>query len=213
MIFWAGGTTGPVVAPGSYQVRLTVGDVVQTQPLRVLRDPRSDATDADVQAQVALLLQIRDKTTEANDAVRLIRQIKSDLDSRTVEAASRAGGLTRAAAAFLQGLSAVEGEIYQVKNESNQDPLNFPIRLNNKIAALSGAVGGAEARPTKQSHEVFQLLSDSLAIQTRRLSDVIETGLPRINRELERLGLAPISAVLRSDEAKDEEEGGEGARE
>jgi hypothetical protein len=121
--------------------------------------------------------------------------------------------LTRAAAAFLQGLSAVEGEIYQVKNESNQDPLNFPIRLNNKIAALSGAVGGAEARPTKQSHEVFQLLSDSLAIQTRRLSDVIETGLPRINRELERLGLAPISAVLRSDEAKDEEEGGEGARE
>ncbi len=213
MIFWAAGTSGPVVAPGSYQVRLTVGDVVQTQALRVLRDPRTDATDADVQEQVALLLQIRDKTTEANDAVRLIRQIKSDLVSRTADAGSRAGGLTRTTASFIRDLSAVEGEIYQVRNESNQDPLNFPIRLNNKIAALAGVVGGAEARPTKQSYEVFEMLSDSLAIQTRRLAEVIRVGLPRVNDELERLGLIPIAAVLRSGDDEAEEREGQGESE
>lgn len=199
MIMWAAGTTGPVAAPGQYTVRLTVGDSVQTRTFRVLTDPRSGVADADVVEQVDFLLKVRDKTTEANDWVRTVRSVRKQIEARLQEAGSRRSGLERLTRPFLAEIAAAEAEIYQVRNESGQDPLNFPIRLNNKIAALAGVVGSAEGKPTSQSYEVFQILSDSLAIQTRRLETAMSTTLPRINAELGRLGLQPV--VARPEEA------------
>ena len=86
-----------------------------------------------------------------------------------------------------------------MKNESSQDPLNYPIRLNNKIAALAGVVSGAEARPTRQSLEVFRILSDSLAIQTGRLKTALDGSLPPINREIEKLGIESDRSEHRGD--------------
>jgi photosystem II stability/assembly factor-like uncharacterized protein len=210
MILWAAGTTGPVAPPGTYTVRLTVGDrTPESQRFTVLKDPRSSATQADLEEQFALLLRIRDKTTEANDAVRLIRNVKSQLAERQRQAGVRGGALDRLARPFVAELSAVESEIYQVRNESAQDPLNFPIRLNNKIAALAGVVGSAEGKPTAQAVEVFRILSDSLAIQTGRLRRALDGSLPAINREIERLGLAPI---VPSTEERPRASGGGGGR-
>jgi photosystem II stability/assembly factor-like uncharacterized protein len=192
MIFWAAGTAGPVAPPGTYSVRLSVGDRTETVPLRILKDPRSPASEADLQEQFALALQIRDKTTEANDAVRTIRNVKGQLRQRQSEAGARGANVERLARSFTADLSAIESEIYQVRNESSQDPLNFPIRLNNKIAALAGVVASADAKPTRQTVEVFGILSDSLAVQTGRLRRVLDTSLPPINRELERMGLKAI---------------------
>ena len=192
MILWAGSTVGPVAPPGAYSVRLTVGEKSETAPLTLLKDPRSTATPADLDEQFALALQIRDKTTEANDAVRTIRNVKGQLASRQKDAGTRGSDLDRLAKPFLVELSSVESEIYQVKNESSQDPLNYPIRLNNKIAALAGVVGGSEAKPTRQSVEVFRVLADSLAIETGRLKRLLDNSLPPINREIEKLGLKAI---------------------
>ncbi|HEV8612207.1 MAG TPA: glycosyl hydrolase, partial [Gemmatimonadales bacterium] len=164
MIFWAGGTTGPVIPPGSYSVRVTAGDQSETQTFQVLKDPRGNATQADLDAQYAFALQVRDKTTEANNAVRTIRNLKAQLADRRAQAGTRGGGtaLEKLAATAEAQLSAVEEEIYQVKNRSGQDPLNYPIRLNNQLAALAGVAASAEARPTAQSYEVFKLLSAQL---------------------------------------------------
>ena len=192
MILWAGSTTGPVAPPGTYSVRLTVGDKNESAPITLLKDPRSKASAADIDAQFALALQIRDKTTEANDAVRTIRNVKGQLAARQKEAGSHGAALDKLAKPFLVELSAAESEIYQVKNESSQDPLNYPIRLNNKIAALAGVVSGPEAKPTQQSVEVFKILSDSLATQTGRLKRALDNSLPPINREIEKLGLKVI---------------------
>ena len=192
MIMWAAGTQGPLAPPGTFSVRITAGDKTETVPLTLLKDPRSTATTGDLEEQFALALSIRDRTTEANDAVRTIRNVKAQLGARQKEAGPRSGPLDRLATPFVAELSSVESEIYQVKNESSQDPLNFPIRLNNKIAALAGVVGGTEAKPTRQSVEVFRVLSDSLAIQTGKLKRALETGLPPINREIEKLGLKAI---------------------
>ncbi len=202
MIFWAAGTAGPAAPPGTYTVRLTVGEQVVTQPLTVLKDPRTTADQADLDAQFELALAIRDKTTEANDAVRTIRNVRAQVNDRIAKAGARAETVRRAAGPMLRELDAVEREIYQVRNESSQDPLNFPIRLNNKIAALAGVVGSAEARPTRQSYEVFRILSDSLAIQTTRLRSALDTLLPRLNQELQRAGLAAV--VPSPDEMKPE---------
>ena len=185
MIFWAAGLTGPVIPPGTYTVRLTAGDQSQTQTFEVLRDPRGSATQADLDAQYAFLIQVRDRTSEANNAVRTIRNVKAQLAERP----SRGGvQLDRLARALEADLSAVEEEIYQVRNRSGQDPLNYPIKLNNQIAALAGVAGSAEARPTAQSLEVFRLLSDQLAVQLRRLADLLGPRLDAVNAELARQG-------------------------
>jgi photosystem II stability/assembly factor-like uncharacterized protein len=192
MIFWAGGTTGPVIPPGTYSVRITAGDNTETQTFQVLRDPRGNATQADLDAQYAFLLQVRDKTSEANNAVRTIRNVKAQLAERRGKAGARGAALEKLATPFEGQLSGVEQEIYQVKNRSGQDPLNYPIKLNNQIAALSGVVGGSEAAPTRQSFEVFRILAGQLGAQLTRMHDLLGAGLGAVNAELVRLGLATI---------------------
>jgi hypothetical protein len=192
MIFWAGGIAGPVVLPGSYTVRMTVNGKSYTQPLTIVKDPRSTATDADLRQQFDLLTRIHDKTSQANDAVKLIRNVKAQLVDRTARMPAAGRAAFSATATALAGrLSAVESEIYQVKNQSSQDPLNYPIRLNNKIAALAGVVGGTDARPTSQSYVIFNDLSAQLDRQLTAMRAAL-SDLAAINNSLKAAGLAPI---------------------
>ncbi|HEV8357384.1 MAG TPA: glycosyl hydrolase, partial [Gemmatimonadales bacterium] len=193
LIMWAAGVSGPVIPPGAYSVRLTAGDKSETQPFAVLKDPRSSATQADLDAQYEFLVRVRDKTSEANNAVRTIRNVKAQLADRKKRAGTRGTALERVAASLEGRLSQVEGEIYQVKNRSGQDPLNYPIKLNNQIAALLGLAGGAEARPTSQSVAVFRLLSEQLDAELKKLGDLLGAGIGEVNAELTRLGLDRIA--------------------
>ncbi len=193
MIMWSGSTVGPVAPPGTYTVRMTVGDQTETQTVKVLQDPRSNASQADLDEQFRFLIQIRDRASEANNAVRTIRNVKKQLASRQAAAGGRGSRLTRMATAFVAAIEAVEGEIYQVRNESGQDPLNFPIKVNNQIAALSGVVASAEAKPTVQSYEVYEMLSAELQGYLDRLHGLLGQDLAGINTELERLGMESIT--------------------
>ncbi len=189
LIMWAGSLTGPVAPAGAYTVRLTVGtDAPQTARVNLLNDPRSPATAADLHAQFDFLIRVRDKTSEANNAVRTIRNVRAQIEER-VNAAPR---LRRNADALLAQLAAVEEQIYQVKNQSSQDPLNFPIRINNKIAALAGVAGSGPFRPTDQTVEVYNEVSASLKIQTDRLDKVLREDLERFNRQVRSAGQQPI---------------------
>jgi photosystem II stability/assembly factor-like uncharacterized protein len=192
MIFWAAGTQGPVAVPGTYSVRMTVGGRSETQAFTVVRDPRSTASQAVLDDQFAFLIAVRDKVTQANDAVRRIRNVKAQLAERSaaLPAAQQAAFRTKADALSAQ-LSAVEAEIYQVKNQSGQDPLNYPIRLNNKIAALAGVAASADARPTDQTREVFRILSAQLDAQLSRLGAALG-ALPAINADLKAAGQKQI---------------------
>ena len=208
MIMWAGGTFGPMVPSGAYSVRLVVGDKgeAQTESFALLKDPRSGATQADIDEQFGLLTQIQDKLSEANNGVRTIRNVKAQLAERQQQVpADRRVALDKFAGSLVGQLSAVEGEIYQVKNQSGQDPLNYPIKLNNQIAALAASVGAAEARPTKQAYEVFKVLSDALAVQTGKLKTALDAPLASVNRELERLGqpaIVPGTAEIREEQKR-----------
>ena len=191
-IFWAAGNSGPALVPGDYSVRLTVdGAEVGRHSFNLGLDPRiQGVTQADLQARFDLAVRIRDRVSEANEAVILIREVKAQLDDR-LEASDDAG-LERAAVAFRNAFSAVEGEIYQVKNQSNQDPLNFPIKLNNKLAALLGVVEGSENRPTDQSYSVFEYLDGLLQAQLDEMDRLLQDDLGVLNQRLESLGLDPI---------------------
>jgi hypothetical protein len=192
MIMWAAGTQGPTIPPGTYTVRVTAGDKTESQTFVVKRDPRGNATQADLDEQYAFLRRIQARTNEANNAVRTVRNVKSQLEDRKARAGSRGATLARLAQTLDAQLSAAEEEIYQVRNRAGQDPLNYPIKLNNQIAGLAGVVGSAEAKPTKQSYEVFELLSGQLKVQLDRLQAAFGPSLDAVNAELVRLGLPPI---------------------
>ena len=192
MILWAGNVSGPMVLPGNYSVRLNVNGQHYTQTFTVVRDPRTTASDADLKEQFDLLMRIREKTSQANDAVKTIRNIKAQLADRGKRlTGDRATAFARVAGQLSDKLSAVEGEIYQVKNQSSQDPLNYPIKLNNKIAALAGVVGSTDARPTSQSYTVFNDLSSQLDRQLQAMRGALII-LPAINATLKQSGLPPI---------------------
>jgi photosystem II stability/assembly factor-like uncharacterized protein len=194
LIMWAAGTQGPVAPPGTYQVRLLVdGAPVATERFALKKDPRSTATPADYAAQFAFLQQVRAKTSEANDAVKTIRWVRAELVDREKRLSGAALSQLQTLAAPLRSeLAVVEDSIYQTKNRSGQDPLNYPIRLNNKIAALAGVAGSAEARPTDQTVTVFRALSTQLDGELAKMKRALEGKLPQINSVLKANGQPEI---------------------
>jgi photosystem II stability/assembly factor-like uncharacterized protein len=191
MILWGGEVTGPMAPPGTYQVRLTVDGVSQTQPLRVRRHPFHEATDADLAAQFAFLIRVRDTLSEANGAVVLIRSVVSQVTDRL--ARSRDARLQAAGDRLSANLRAVEGEIYQVRNQSGQDPLNFPIKVNNRLASLLSMVGNGDGPPTTEAPAILARLTAELKVHTDALARVLAVDLAAFNAEASRLGLSPVA--------------------
>jgi hypothetical protein len=193
MIMWAAGTTGPIAPPGTYTVKMTAGGESTTFPFRLKKDPRSDATDADIVSQFKLLIAIRDKTTEANNAVRTVRNMRWQVGDRAPKLSGAAAEeFKKLSSEMVNEISAGEQEVYQVKNQSSQDPLNYPIKLNNQIAALASTVGSGEFRPTKQAVEAFNTLSTALDAQLKAIKGSMDKSLPRLNAILRAAGLQEL---------------------
>jgi hypothetical protein len=139
-------------------------------------------TIADLREQFALATQIRDRLSAANDAVLRIRKIRSAIAERLTRAG--APEIVANANDVSRKLSEVEESLYQVRNRSGQDPLNFPIKLNNRIGALGRSVSTGDARPTASSYTVYRELSAQLDVQLERLRHLISTDVEALNRAL-----------------------------
>jgi photosystem II stability/assembly factor-like uncharacterized protein len=199
IILWAGNVRGPAAPPGQYSVRLTAAgpfdgahaDVTKAQPFAVVRNPKIAATDADLREQFALASQISEKVGTANGAVVRIRDIKAQIAER----AGRTNDAKIAAAAdvLTTVLTNVEGEIYQYRNRSSQDPLNFPIKLNNKLAALQSIVEYGDYKPTDQSYAVFRELSAELDKQLAMLEELLKSDLGSFNQLLAKRKITPVA--------------------
>jgi hypothetical protein len=190
MILWGATTNGPQALPGNYQVRLTVDGKSQTQPLVIRKHPLRNTPDADMQEQFTLALQIRDKVSEANNAVIRIRKIKDDVKDRLTK--SQDAQLKTAGERLTASLGAVEQDIYQVKNQSGQDPLNFPIKTNNRLASLLGMTLRGEGKPTANIYPIFDDLKKELKAELDRLEEVLGSDMAAFNNEAKRAGVEPI---------------------
>ena len=191
-IMWAARPMGPTAVPGSYTVRMTVDDgAPQTRDFEVLVNPNLDGvTVADLRERFELAIEIRDRVSAANEAVIKVRDIEGQIAERLEE--TDEDEIEEQAEVVEENLNVVEAEIYQVRNQSNQDPLNYPIKLNNKLAALLGVVESSESRPTDQSYDVFEHLSALLDEQLSQMEIVIRRDLGALNDLLIREGLEPI---------------------
>jgi photosystem II stability/assembly factor-like uncharacterized protein len=198
MIMWAAQPQrGPAAPPGRYTARITAFGETKTTTFEIGLDPRLGAdgiTLEDLRAQFALSTSIRDKVTEANQAVITIRALRDQVQERMQKIPPRrTAEIQKLADTVLTALATVEAQVYQVKNKSSQDPLNYPIMLNNKIAALAGVVESADHRPTAQSYEVFTELSQALDAQLAAMKKTLDTDLPRLNNALGREKVPPVA--------------------
>lgn len=183
MILWWAQMAGPKAIPGEYQVRLTVNKEAYTQNFTIRKDPRNSASIDDIRQQFNYMLAVSEKLTEAHQAIETIRALKAQIQTLNEKIKGNAAyaKLTEQGKAIDKQLSAIEENLYQTKNRSGQDPLNFPIRLTNKLAHLNALTGMGDAAPTEQAEayrlEVTALIDAELA----QLKTVLNTKLPEYN--------------------------------
>jgi photosystem II stability/assembly factor-like uncharacterized protein len=194
MILWGVRTMSATVPPGTYTVRMTADGRTETTELEVRANPWiTDVTVADMQEQYAFAREIQAKVAEANSAVIAIRRMNLQLEDRLAQSDDSA--LAEAAERLKTNASEVEANIYQVRNRSNQDPLNFPIKVNNRLANLLSMVERGDGAPNDGMREVFDIMVEELDGYTARLDEIWATDLAAVNNELARLGLEAVDPM------------------
>ncbi len=172
LIMWAANLRGPKVVPGTYQVRMTLDGETQVQEFKVLADPRYPSTQADLEEQFEFLMNVNRKLTETHQTIKLIRQYRAELDSLKKK--------TKAIEKVQAEMKAIEETLYQTKNRSGQDPLNFPIRLNNKLAHLNSVVGNGDFKPTDQAEEVRTELTELIDVQLAKFKKLEQEEISKL---------------------------------
>ena len=161
---------GPQVPPGTYAARLELDGQTLETSFEVRKDPRVAAAQADLEAQFALAMNVHRKISETHETINAIRSLKKQIDLWEARAKEQ-GGMARvvnAAASLRRKAGAIEEELVQVKAKSRQDTLNYPAKLNAKLAGLLGSVGSADFAPTKGMRDVFEDLSRRVDAQVAR---------------------------------------------
>jgi photosystem II stability/assembly factor-like uncharacterized protein len=194
MIIWSGNpANGPVAVPGTYQVRVSANDATQIVPLTIEKHPLYDNVSiADLQKQLDFALQIRDRTSDANETVVRIRDLRTQIADRVEK--SKNSRLKEIGDVVTKKLTAIEEEIYQVRNRSGQDPLNFPIKINNRLAALRRSVETGDNPPTDASYEIYKMLSADLQKQLDAYDAVAKGDLINFNKAAASLRLEAVAA-------------------
>lgn len=184
---------GPLAPPGKYTVRLIADGLTREQPLMVQRDPRlSEITDAQLQQQFELAMKVRNELSRAHQAVIRIRALDSQLKKSAADASD--SDISNRAALIKSKLDEIESDLYQVKNRSPRDTLNYPIKLNNQLAVLQRIVDTGDFPPTDQDYTVFRELTTRLNNILGRLDQVITIDLKQINAQLAAHKLPPIGS-------------------
>ncbi len=185
MILWNGGGGGPTALPGKYTAKLTLGDWSATQSFELKPDPRSATSAADRQAQFDFVAGVRDQLTETHRAIKRIREAKGQLDGLKKKLGDDEAmkGVVEAAEALKTKMTAIEEVLYQTKNKSQQDPLNFPIRLNDKLAGVLQLATLGDNPPTESMRMVRDELTTKIDAELAKLKKVWDEDLPAFNQK------------------------------
>ena len=159
MVLWWASLSGPKAVPGNYYVDLNVNGEVISKSFNILIDPRSESSVLNMQEQFNFITSINQTVDKSHKSIKKIRNIKNQLSKFITEYSENDVKDLIDKASVLEGkLSAIEKELYQTQNRSGQDPLNFPIRLTNKLAHLNSLVSMGDFQPTLQDIQVKEFL-------------------------------------------------------
>lgn len=180
MILWAGGVQGPRAIAGKYAAALVVGKDSTAVPFEILGDPRTEAKPEDLKAQFDFLIEVRDKLTETHKAILQIRRVRESIKG-VVARSNNDKELKKSGDALAETLTKIEEALYQTKNQSGQDPLNYPIRLNNRLSALVSSVSQGDFPPTDQAIVVKNELTALINAELGKLKTVLTTDVKAFN--------------------------------
>ena len=179
---------GPMALPGSYQVRLTAGGQSRTAPLELRKDPRINASTADLEAQFELERQLSRRLTSLHNTVNEIRDLRAQVNAlsqryKNVEAWVP---LKPLADELLKKISAVEEKIIQTKMKSTEGDLRYPTMLDEQLIFLNWSVDAADSAPTDGQQKLFADLSAKLQEQLNLWDRILSTDLAGFNRSAEK---------------------------
>ena len=199
---WGGRPEGPLVAPGKYQVKLTVAGKTSSAEMELTKDPRISATQADLEKQQEFALRIRDRVGAGDEAVNQIRSVRSQLDAlkRRLAADTSAKPILDSADALTKKMNAVEEKIIQPKSKSGEDPLNFPIQVADQLAALQETVESADTAPTEASTIVFNELNSRLETQLAAWKEIQSKDLAALNDAIQKANIPAIAPAAEKSE-------------
>ncbi len=191
MIFWWGSLEGPKAVPGDYKVHLSVNGETSTKTFTILPDPRSEASLEDMQKQHDFISSVNATVDKAHKSIKKIRKINDRLDTfiKQYKDNEQTKELVEKAKKLKEKFGEVEKALYQTQNKSGQDPLNFPIRLTNKLAHLNSLVSLDDFPPTDQDIMVKEELTSDIDVQLKTFDELINKEIALFNEEFNTLKL------------------------
>ncbi|WP_373288337.1 WD40/YVTN/BNR-like repeat-containing protein [Maribacter cobaltidurans] len=191
MILWWANLDGPKAVPGSYKVHLNVNGNTNTETFKIVPDPRAEASVADMQKQYDFITDINTTIDKAHKSIEKIRNVTAQLDAFTKQYADNESTkeLIEKAKKMKESLGEVEKALYQTKNRSRQDPLNFPIKLTNKLGHLNSLVAIDDFPPTDQDIQVKNELTAQINDELEKFDAVMSNELKEFNSSFNALGL------------------------
>ena len=196
-VFNEGTKQPPKVAPGTYGVRLRVGERVLRERAEVRPHPGIPASAEDLKAQYELLTAIRDRLSEAHDTVMRVRDLEGQVKglSRRMEKTGRGEAIGPRARALATSLTAIEEKLWNPRIKADEDDLNYDPRLDHELTNLAGLVSSADARPTPSAAVYYRLLADRLSSVQAELAKLADTELVEFNRLAQQTGATPVVAL------------------
>ncbi len=188
---------GPLVLPGTYQLKLTVKGRSQSAPLNVTIDPRiqNQVTNADLQKQLELAQKVQADIDSLHRAVNQIRGLRTNL--QTLEKWTAAGSpnseVIAAAKALDQKMTPVEEKLIEVKMKSTEDTLRYPDMLNEQYASFNDLIQSFDQTPTAPQLLVFEDLHSRLTAQLAQWQQIQSTEVPALNDLMRKSGVPTLS--------------------
>jgi hypothetical protein len=186
MILWWASLNGPMALPGNYKVTLTMGETSKSQNFTILKNPISETTLADATAQFDFINDINTKVTEIHKALKNVKKVRAQVTAlqTSIKNKEKHSELLDYAASLLKEMTIIEETLYQTKSKSGQDPLNFPIRLNNKLAHLNSLTRIGSYAPTQQAIDFKNEINKEIDKELSKLYDLFNNKVTVLNKKV-----------------------------
>ncbi len=194
LVLWGGSLSGPKAVPGKYFARLILEKDTLTRSFEIEKDPRSKASISDIKEQFVFLIDVRNKLTQIHKTIKEVRTIRKEVKA-TLKKAKKVkapDSLITLGERIVKNLTGIENELYQTRNKSPQDPLNYPIKLNNRIAVLASLNSMADGKPTEQSYDVKKMLFKLSDVQLVKFEKLKKELVPKFNDRVLQLKIPAV---------------------
>ncbi|MFC5864873.1 WD40/YVTN/BNR-like repeat-containing protein [Acidicapsa dinghuensis] len=206
-------TDGPLVPPGKYTAKLTVNGKSESQPITVIKDPRTPATVDDAIASSKLSYRIYEDTNLSVDLINQIEWSRKQLeDTRALLVARHADkSLLDATDELNKKFLAQEDQLlHPTIAEEDEKSFRGPLGLYLKFVWLGAEVGtgggdvagNSDDAPTEPEKQVFALLDGQLHSVQSTLNGIDTQAVSTYNSTMQKAGIGLITTVVPAKENK-----------